>query len=353
MRITPCTRRVFQATLLGLALACCGVAHAQTAPWPSKPVKLLVGFPGGSTPDIAARALADALAKTWGQPVVVDNRPGASGNVAADAVAKSSDDHTLGVVINGNLTSAKQLNPKLPYDPAKDFSLISLIATAPLVLVTPADQPQSAAFVAAARAAGDKWSYGSVGIGSVGHLGMELVKAAVQNTSGAGSGTVTGSTSAPNTGAVHVPYNGNPAVLTAMLSGQIQMALVPPGLALAQVKAGKLHAIGLTGPRSALAPEVAPLADSGLKMAPLEVWTALVGPANLSKAALERLARDVPATLREAETRARLFTGGWDVQAISAEGLAARSPSDALAARVASEARLLGDIITSRGIKLE
>ena len=321
-------RRTILTALVGLVAAGAAAAQpASTAAWPSKPVKILVGFPGGSTPDIAARALADALSKTWGQPVVVDNRPGASGNVAADAVAKSNDDHTLGVVINGNLTSAKQLNPKLPYDPAKDFSLISLIATAPLVLVTPADQPQGAAFVAAARAAGEKWSYGSVGIGSVGHLGMEVVKAAIGNTQ-----------------AVHVPYNGNPAVLTAMLGGQVQMALVPPGLALAQVRAGKLHAIGVTGPRSALAADVPPLADAGLKLVPLEVWTALVGPAGMSKQALDRLARDVPAAVRDGETKTRLFTGGWDAQGSSAE---------VLAARVKDEARLLGDIITSRGIKLE
>ena len=327
-RSTFIARRLVWAAVFGVTgLGLCAGAWAQGAAWPSKPVKIMVGFPGGSTPDIAARALAESLAKTWGQPVVVENKPGASGNLAADLVAKSSDDHTLGVVINGNLTSAKLLNLKLPYDPAKDFSLVSLLATAPLVLVTPADQPVGTAFVAAARAAGDKWSYGSVGIGSVGHLGMEVVKAAIGNTQ-----------------PVHVPYNGNPAVLTAMLGGQIQMALVPPGLALAQVKAGKLNAVGVTGPRSTLAPDVPPLADAGLKMAPLEVWTALVGPAGLSKAALDRLARDVPAAVREADTRQRLFTGGWDAQGSSGE---------VLAARVRDEARILGDIITSRGIKLE
>lgn len=318
-------RRLLAATLIGLGLA--ATAGAQPTAWPTKPVKLMVGFPGGSTPDIAARALADALAKAWGQPVVIENKPGASGNVAADAVAKATDDHTLGVVINGNLTSARILNPKLPFDPAKDFSLISLLATAPLVLVTPADQPQGAAFVAAARAAGEKWSYGSVGIGSVGHLGMEVVKAAIGNTQ-----------------AVHVPYNGNPAVLTAMLGGQLQMALVPPGLALPQVKAGKLHAIGVTGPRSALAPDIAPLADAGVRMIPLEVWTALVGPSSLSKAAVDRLARDVPAAVKDPETRQRLFTGGWEAQGSSGEGLAAR---------VREETRILGDIITARAIRLE
>ncbi|MDP2004170.1 MAG: tripartite tricarboxylate transporter substrate binding protein [Rubrivivax sp.] len=315
------------------ALWMAGAFAAQAAPgaapaaWPTKPVRILVGFPGGSTPDVAARVLADALAKALGQTVLVENRPGASGNIAADQVAKATDDHTLGVVINGNLTSAKLLNPKLPYDPAKDFSLISLLATAPLVLVTPASQPTGAAWLAAARGAGEKWSYGSVGIGSVGHLGMEVVKAAVGNPQ-----------------AVHVPYNGNPAVLTAMIGGQIQMALVPPGLALPQAKAGKLHAIGLAGPRSTLAPELAPLADLGVKMTPLEVWVALVGPAGMSRPALERLARVVPAAVREAETRQRLFTAGWSAQGSSPEGLATR---------VKSETRILGDIITSRGIKLE
>jgi tripartite-type tricarboxylate transporter receptor subunit TctC len=161
----------------------------------------------------------------------------------------------------------------------------------------------------------------------VGHLGMEVVKAA-----------------AGNGGAVHVPFNGNPAVATALLGGQIQAALVPPGIALPQVKAGKLHAVGLTGPRSALAPEVPPLADAGLKMNALEVWTALVAPAGQSKAALERLARDVPAALREPDTRQRLLTGGWEPQGTSAE---------ALAARVRDETRVLGDIITARGIRLE
>ncbi|MFN9102671.1 MAG: Bug family tripartite tricarboxylate transporter substrate binding protein, partial [Betaproteobacteria bacterium] len=161
----PIRRRLLAlAATAALALTAAAPAHAQ-APWPSQPVKILVGFPGGSTPDISARALADALAKAWGQPVVVENRPGAGGNLAADAVAKATDGHTLGVVINGNLTTAKQLNPRLPYDPAKDFAVVSLLATAPLVLVTPAEQPQGAAWLAAARAAGDKWSYGSVGIG--------------------------------------------------------------------------------------------------------------------------------------------------------------------------------------------
>lgn len=295
--------------------------------WPRQPVKLLVGFPGGSTPDMAARALADGLAKTWGQPVVVENRPGASGNIAADAVAKASDDHTLGVVINGNLTSAKQLNPKLPFDPAKDFALLSLLTSGPLVLVTTPDQPGGAEFFTAARNGGDKWNYGSVGIGSVGHLGMEFLK-----------------TRAGGLRAQHIPFNGNPAVVTAMLGGQIQMALMPPGVALPQVRAGKLKAIGLTGGRSTLAPDVPPLSDFNVRVNELEVWTALVGPAKLSAAAQARVAADLPAVVRSAETRQRLFNAGW--QALG-------TAPDALKSRVRSEAAILGGIILSQGIKAE
>lgn len=318
-------RALALAAVCALAIAS-PVAQGQGV-WPNKMVRIIVGFPGGSTPDIAARALADGLAKVWGQPVVVEAKTGAGGNLAADFVAKATDDHTLGVVINGNLTTAKLLNPKLTYDPVKDLLPLSLVATAPLVLVAPADQAGGAAWVAAARNAGDKWSYGSVGVGSVGHLGVEVIKAAVGNT-----------------GAVHVPYNGNPAVITAMLGGQVQMALMPPGVALPQVKAGKLQAVGLAGPRSPLAPDVPSLTEAGVRMNPLEVWTALVGPAGLSKAAQERIARDITALLKEADTRQRLITGGWDPQGTSGA---------ALATRVREETRIFGDIITARGIKLE
>jgi tripartite-type tricarboxylate transporter receptor subunit TctC len=165
-----------------------------------------------------------------------------------------------------------------------------------------------------------------VGIGSVGHLGMEYVKS-----------------QAGNFEAVHVPYNGNPAVITAMIGGQIQMALMPPGIALPQVKAGKIRAIGLTGPRSPMAPDMPSLAELGIKMDALEVWVALVGPASLSRAAQERLAREVPAAVA-GESRERLQAGGWQGVGSSADGLRQR---------VARETEILGGIIKSRGIKIE
>jgi tripartite-type tricarboxylate transporter receptor subunit TctC len=331
----PCGRRAAAGLLAVAAASFVGAlsapsAQAQAASpaaWPTRTVRLLVGFPAGSTPDVSARILAEPLSKRLGQPVVVENRPGASGNIAADQVAKAGDDHTLGVVINGNLTSAKQLNPKLPYDPARDFSLISLLTTAPLVLVTQTGEPSGAAFFQAARAAGDKWSYGSVGVGSVGHLGVEYLKLR-----------------AGNFAAVHVPYNGNPAAITALIQGQIQMALIPPGLALPQVKAGKLKAIGLTGGRSTLAPELASLREAGIDDFNLEVWTALIGPATLSRAAQERLAQEVPAVLRDPEVRQQMFKAGWAAQGSAPEGLRTR---------VWEEAAILGRIITEGHITAE
>jgi tripartite-type tricarboxylate transporter receptor subunit TctC len=322
----PTTRRTLLAALAAAGLT--GPVHAQSADaWPRRTVKILVGFPGGSTPDLAARVLAEVLAKAWGQAVVVENRPGASGNLAANAVAQANDDHTLGVVINGNLTSARLLNPKLPFNPAKDFSYLSLLATAPLALVTPANLPAGNEFFLAARNAGNQWSYGSVGIGSVGHLGMEYIKSR-----------------AGNFDAVHVPYNGNPAVINALLGGQIHLALMPPGIALPHVKSGKLRAIGLAGGRSTLAPDVPPLADAGVRMNDLEVWVALVGPAGLSRAAQDRIAVDVPSIVRQPETRQRLFNAGWAAQGGNGE---------ALRSRVKSETNILGGIIMTRGIKVE
>jgi tripartite-type tricarboxylate transporter receptor subunit TctC len=328
-------------TLLIAALALPVMAAAQNIPkkpapkeavaaattWPTRPVKLLVGFPGGSTPDMAARTLAEPLSRALGQPVIVENRPGASGNIAADLAAKATDDHTLAVVINGNLTSAKMLYAKLPYDPAKDFTPISLLTTAPLVLVAPMNQPSGSAFFVAARNGGDKWNYGSVGNGSVGHLGMELLKS-----------------TAGNLAAVHVPYQGNPQVVTALLGGQIQMALVPPGIALPQIKAGKLKAIGLTSGRSALATEIPPLSDAEVRNFNLEVWTALVGPAKLSKAAQTRLAQEVPRIIRDNDTRQKLFNQGWQAVGTSPEGLSSR---------IRNETAIMGGIITMRGIKIE
>ena len=203
-----------------LPLLATAQATEKVAPWPSKTLRIVVGFPGGSSPDLTARTLAEPLSRALGQPVIVENKVGAGGNIAADYVAKATDNHTVGLMINGNLTTAKLLNPKLPYDPLKDFQPVSLVGVSPLVLMVPRSVPGASAqaFLTAAKEAGDRWSYGSPGVGTIGHVGMELL----QSKTGAQ--------------AVHVPYPGYAQVATAMIGGQLQLSMLPPALALAQVK---------------------------------------------------------------------------------------------------------------------
>jgi tripartite-type tricarboxylate transporter receptor subunit TctC len=322
---------------LALALAAAaGPLLAQTArrptnaPWPTKAVRLLVGFPGGSTPDLVARTLAEPLSKALGQPVVVENRPGAGGNIAADLVAKATDDHTIGVMINGNMTIAKLLNPATPFDPLRDLAPISLIGTAPLLLTAPASAPGSTAqeFFLAARNAGNKWSYGTPGVGTVGHIGMELLKTRT------------------NIDPVHVPYPGNPQVINAMIGGQIQLSLLPPGLAAAQIRAGKLKAIGVTSQgRSALVPEFPSLDEGGVTRGfQLEIWTAAAAPASMPRPLVAKLSALISEIARSPEVRQKLFQQGWQVAGTSSEGLANRIKADTA---------LLGGVIAMRGIKAE
>ncbi len=327
MQFTPSPLR---RALLALGLATLAGAAASAEPaWPTQTVRLMVGFPAGTSPDLVARTLAEPLSKALGQAVIVENRPGAGGNIAADLVAKARDGHTLGVMINGNLTIAKQLNPATPYDPLKDLAPISLIGTAPLVLAVPADAPgrTAAEFLAAAREAGDRWSYGSPGIGTVGHIGMELFK------------------SRTGIAAVHVPYSGYPQVVTAMGGGQIQLSMLPPGLATAQARAGKVRVLGVTSAgRSALAPDVPSLAEAGVRDFQLEIWNAVAGPATLPPAVVGRLSDLLSGIARSPEVRQRLYQQGWQVVGGS---------SEALARRIQADTATLGGIIRERGIKVE
>ncbi|WP_137894599.1 tripartite tricarboxylate transporter substrate binding protein [Ramlibacter sp. 2FC] len=304
-------------------------AKAAAAPWPSKPVKIVVGFPAGSSPDLTARLFAEPLSKALGQPVVVENKVGAGGNIGADAVAKATDNHTLGLMINGNMTIARLLNGKLPYDPLKDLVPISLIGTAPLVLVAPVNSPGASAqdFFVAARNAGKQWSYGSPGVGTVGHIGMELLKTKT------------------NIAPVHVPYPGYPQVFNAIQGGQLQLAMMPPALAQAQAKAGKLRVIGITSSgRSTLAPDFPSLSEAGIQGYNLEIWNAFAAPTSLPKPIVARLSTLVSEIARSPEVRIKLFQQGWQVVGSSGEGLANR---------VKTDTALLGGVIAMRGIKAE
>ena len=326
----PSTARRLLATALAcaaLAPAAFAQAPANVANWPTKPLRIIVGFPGGSTPDLTARTIAEPLSRALGQPVIVENRVGAGGNIGGDLVAKATDNHTLGVMIIGNMTIAKLLNPALPFDPIKDFAPISLIGTAPLVLAAPANAPGNtpAEFMAAARAAGDKWSYGTPGVGTVGHIGMELLK------------------DKAGINPVHVPFPGNPQVITAMISGDIQLSLLPPALVAAQARAGKLKVIGVTSTgRITLAPEMPSLSEAGVKDFQMEIWNAAAAPASMPKPIVDKLSALISEISRSPEVRAKLFQQGWQVTGTSSEGLARRIKADTEA---------LGNVIRTRKIQ--
>lgn len=297
--------------------------------WPTQPLKILVGFPAGSTPDLAARSISEALARGIGQSVVVENRPGASGNIAADLVAKARDNHTIGVMINGNLTVAKLLNPALPFDPAKDFAPLSLIGIAPLLLTVngSATGNTPVEWLHWARSLEGRGNYGTPGNGTVGHLGMELIK------------------SKTGIAAVHVPFSGNPQVINAMLAGQVHLALLPPGLALPHVKSGKLKAIGLTSPgRSTLVTDQPTLREANVQGADLEIWTAAAAPATMPAEIVARLSAALVEAVRAPESRQRLLSVGWQAVGTAPEGLANRMKADTAQ---------LGGIIMMRGIKAD
>ncbi|MDR2335845.1 MAG: tripartite tricarboxylate transporter substrate binding protein [Burkholderiaceae bacterium] len=294
-----------------------GSSVAGTPGWPAKPLRIIVGFPGGSSPDLTARTFSEPLSKMLGQPVIVENKVGAGGNIAADYVAKARDDHTIGLFINGNLTIANLINSRVPYNPQKDLAPLTLVGVSPLVLTAPVhltdvpDGNDARTFLAAANKAGDKWSYGTPGVGTVGHIGTELMKART------------------GIAPVHVPYPGYPQVAQAMLGGQLQMALLPPALAQAQEKAGKLRLIGVTAAgRSTLAPDVPSLAEAGVSGLNLEMWNAFAAPAGMPAEIRARLSDALIEIARSPEVRTKLFQQGWQAVGSSPEGLANRIKAD-------------------------
>ncbi len=317
-------RRILLASCLAFA-----AASASAQAWPAKPLRLIVGYPAGSSPDIQARLLAEPLGRALGQPVVVENKPGASGNIGADALAKADDGHTIGVIGNGPLTSSKFLYARLPYDPLKDFAPIVTIGSAPLVWVAvkPAQAQTPAEYVKAAQAEGNKLAYGSIGSGSGGHLGMELIKESLK------------------IDPLHVPFAGGPAILNAMLGGQVQMTLLPNSTVAPMLQSGKLQAIAVTSSaRSPLAPELPSMSELGAKDINIEVWNAVMAPVKMPAAHQARLNTELAKILHMPEIQQKLFTQGWKVEDTRAA---------ALSQRIQRDTALYGELIAKKGIKLE
>jgi tripartite-type tricarboxylate transporter receptor subunit TctC len=285
--------------LLAALLSAPLLAYAQA--YPSKPVKVVVTFPPGSTPDIVGRALAGRLQEAMGQPFVVENRAGAGGNIGADAVAKAAPDgYTLLVSTNGVYAINKSLYKSLPFDPDKDLVPVSLLATAPqMLVVNPSLGLRSfKEFLEHVRRNPGKLSYGSVGAGSASHLTMELLK----NDAGVLL--------------VHIPYKGFPPAVTDMLGGSIHtMFAIVPGV-LAHVKAGKMTGLAVTAlKRSELAPEVPSVAELGYPQLESLAWIGLAAPAGTPQEVLGRLSAETVRGMRAPEVRNLLGKQGFDVVA--------------------------------------
>lgn len=283
--------------------------HALAQDYPARPVRMIVPFPAGSTPDIVGRTLGQRLAEAWRQPVVVDNRTGAGGNIGtAEAAHARADGYTLLIGINGPIAVNRALYKDLPYDPQKDLQPLSLLASGPQILAVHPSVPAESLreLVDYARANPDKLSYGSVGAGSASHLTMELLK------------------SEARISLVHVPYRGFPPLMQDLLPGNVQAAFAIIPAVLPQVKAGKLKALAVTSAkRSPLAPGIPTIAEQGFPQFDATAWIGLLAPAPLAPAVAARIAGDTERIMQLPEVRELLGRQGFDVVGSGPEAFAA------------------------------
>ncbi|WP_404994568.1 tripartite tricarboxylate transporter substrate binding protein [Cupriavidus pauculus] len=272
-------------------------SSADAAAFPNRPIRLIVPFAPGGSVDIAGRLITDAWGRQLGQPMVADNRAGASGNIGMDQLAKAKPDGYTLAINNVALAVNPALFAKLPFDTARDFASVGTMGTSQHVLVVnnalPAKNVKE--LIALAKAQPGKLSFGSAGSGSTFHMAAELFK----SESGADI--------------MHVPYKGGGPALVDTMAGQVQMSFPVLSAALPQVQAGKLRALAVTGPRrSPLMPDVPTMAEAGLPNYVFETWFIVSAPAGTPKDVLARLNQTLNAALAQPELKARLIKEGFE-----------------------------------------
>lgn len=301
--MTDTIRRRLLASAAALPLLALPMHGVQAQTFPDKPLKLLVGFPPGSGPDVMARLLAARLGELVGQQVVVDNRAGAGGQIAAQAVAKgTADGYTLLLGEVGSIAIAPPAFTKLPYDPAKELLGISEVARSDFLLVVPATSPHRnvADLVKASKAKADKTNFATFGAGTPGHFGAEMFAEA----------------SGFKVEPIHYRATGD--AVTAIIAGDVSAAFVSTALGAAQIKGGKMRALATTAPqRSPLLPEVATFTEQGMPKMDFSAWFAVFAPAGTPAAALDTLNRQIVAAVQSPETRTKLQEAGFSVSGTS------------------------------------
>jgi tripartite-type tricarboxylate transporter receptor subunit TctC len=318
-------RRVLRFTTAAWTAALAAPLFAQ-GKYPDKPVKVIVALPAGGSVDMIARALGQKMSASLGQPFVIDNRGGASGQIGMPAVARSpADGYTLAVSPASFLTTNKSIFKSLPYDPEADFTPVSRLVNQPLVLVVRDRQkyPTLAALLAAAKAAPGKITYASSGDGSPQHLAALMFE------------TRTGARM------LHVPYKGGAPAINDTLAGSVDgmFAVLPE--ALPHIQAGKLHALGIMSPqRSPVLPAVPTMAEGGIADLNLSAWIGLLAPARTPRAVVDQLHRAVLAA-SDAELKAKLAESGIE--------LAPTSPEE-LQQTIAREIKLHAELVKAAGL---
>ena len=305
-RIEGQSMRVLAVVVVTAACASAPRIHAQT--FPSKPIRIVVGFPAGGPADFTARLIAEKFPALLGGNAIVDNRPGANATIGADHVAKSpADGHTLFLSTCGAMAISPHIGPKLPYEPTRDFAPVAHVVNAYSTLTVHPSLPvrNTKEFVALARARAGQVTMGSSGVGSIPHLAQELLK------------------SAAKIDLVHVPYKGAAPLITDAIGGQVSALILDVTPLLAHVRAGKLRAIGIAGDKRAQAlPEVPTLREQGFDNVEAPNWYAIFAPAKTPRDVVERLSDAVRKTIAMADVRERLLATGADPVVSTPEQLA-------------------------------
>jgi len=300
--------RISKRALLGLVLSTVVVSQAQAQAWPGKPIRLVVPFPAGGGTDIIGRELTQKITEASKWTFIVDNKPGSGGNIGIDNVAKSpADGYNLVLGQTSNLAINPSLYAKLPYDPARDLTPISMVASAPLALVVAVNSPLRtlADLVAAAKARPDQINFATSGNGTVAHLATELFKkeAGIKLT--------------------HIPYKGAAQGLNDVIGGQVEVYVSSIPTLIGHIKSGKLRALAVTSlKRVDDLPQVPTIAESGYKGFEAVTWFGVLGPANLPKDITTRLNAEINKALQTPELKKKLGDQGADVAGSTPEQFA-------------------------------